>query len=125
MNADSLAQRRTLNLGSGKRYDENAVNLDITPSTNPDVVHDLDESPWPFPDDRFDRVEAIDVIEHLASPLAAMGEIHRITRKGGTVLIALPHFSSANAYTDPTHRSFFGYFSFDYVTGENFHDFYT
>lgn len=124
MTAD-LESRAILNLGSGKKYDERAVNLDITEATNPDVVHDLDQFPWPFPSDRFDRVEAIDVIEHLSNPLAAMGEIHRITRHQGTVVVALPHFSSANAFTDLTHRSQLGYFSFDYLTGDHYHDFYT
>jgi SAM-dependent methyltransferase len=123
--ADDLERRQNLNLGSGKKYDDRAINLDITEATNPDVVHDLEQVPWPFPDDRFEHIEAIDVIEHLSDPLAAMREIHRITRTGGTVTIALPHFSSSNAFTDLTHRSQFGYFSFDYVTGEHFHDFYT
>jgi SAM-dependent methyltransferase len=123
--AAGLAGRDVLNLGSGKRYDDRAVNLDVTAATDPDVVLDLEQTPWPFPDDRFGRVEAIDVIEHLSDPLAAMTEIHRITRQGGSVHIVLPHFSSANAYIDLTHRGFFGFESFDYVTGEHFHDFYT
>jgi SAM-dependent methyltransferase len=115
---------RKLNLGSGRQRDPEAVNLDITTDTDPDVVHDLNVVPWPFPDGRFDHVDAIDVLEHLADPLAAMLEIHRVTRPGGTVKIIVPHFSSPNAFTDPTHRSFFGFRSLDYVTGAVIHDFY-
>jgi len=37
----------------------------------------------------------------------------------------VPHFSSANAHTDPTHRTSFGYLSFDYLTGAHHHDYYT
>lgn len=33
--------------------------------------------------------------------------------------IVMPHFASANAYIDPTHRGAFGYFSLDVVTGEH------
>jgi SAM-dependent methyltransferase len=120
-----LDQRDRLNLGSGKKYDPEAVNLDITARTNPDVVHDLEVTPWPFEEGRFERIEAIDVIEHLSDPLAAMQEIHRISRPSARVHIALPHFSSGNAYTDLTHRGFFGYYSFDYLTGEHMHDYYT
>jgi SAM-dependent methyltransferase len=120
-----LDTRRSLNLGCGRQYDPRAINLDVTPDTNPDVQHDLEEMPWPFPDERFDRIEAIDVIEHLSNPLAAMEQIHRILTPGGRVHIALPHFSSANAYTDLTHRGFFGWRSFDYLTGEHQHDYYT
>ncbi|MEA2283038.1 MAG: hypothetical protein QOK21_3645 [Solirubrobacteraceae bacterium] len=120
-----LSERRKLNLGSGRQRDPSAVNLDVTDATQPDVVHDLDVLPWPFPDARFDHVDAIDVIEHLEDTLVAMREIHRVTRPGGTVKIVVPHFSSANAFTDPTHRSFFGFRSLDYVTGAIIHDHYT
>ena len=125
MSAIAIDERRALNLGSGKAYDPAAVNLDVTSDTSPDVVHDLDVRPWPFPDDRFDRVEAIDVIEHLADTLGTMDELHRICRPGAEVKIVLPHFSSVNAFTDLTHRAFFAYKSFDYVTGEHAHDYYT
>lgn len=118
-------QLRKLNLGCGRRHDPTAVNLDITEETGPDVVHDLNVVPWPFPDDRFDHVEAIDVIEHLDHPLAVVREIHRITRPRGTVKIVVPHFSSANAFTDITHHAFFGFRSLDYVTGAIIHDYYT
>jgi SAM-dependent methyltransferase len=116
---------RKLNLGCGRRRDPAAVNLDITADTEPDVVHDLNVVPWPFPDGCFDHVDAIDVIEHLNDTLVAMREIHRITRAGGTVKIVVPHFSSANAFTDLTHRAFFGFRSLDYVTGSVIHDYYT
>jgi hypothetical protein len=39
--------------------------------------------------------------------------------------IALQHFSSANAFKDPTHRHCFSWFSFHYFTGKNQWDFYT
>lgn len=120
-----LSDRRRLNLGSGRQYSADSVNLDITPDTDPDVVHDLNDRPWPFEDGRFDRVNAIDVLEHLDDPFAAMHEIHRISAPGARITIALPHFSSVNAYTDPTHKSFWAYGSFDYLTGEHAHSYYS
>jgi SAM-dependent methyltransferase len=115
----------TLNLGCGRRPIPGAVNLDITADTNPDVVHNLDEFPWPFPNDRFDAVVAMDVIEHLDNVILAMAEIHRICRNGARVRIAVPHFSCSNAFTDPTHRHYFGRKSFDYITGNSLNDYYT
>ena len=103
-----------LNLGCGRKRVPGAVNLDRTAASAPDVVHDLDVQPWPFDDDRFDRVYAFDVIEHLADVVAAMEELHRICRDGASIEITVPHFSSGNAFTDPTHRHFFSRFSFDY-----------
>jgi SAM-dependent methyltransferase len=114
-----------LNLGSGRDYRPGWTNLDVTSDTKPDVVHDLDQLPWPFADGEFRRVEARDVIEHLENPLEVMAELHRICEDGATVEIAVPHFSSPNAYTDLTHRHFFGIQSFEYVTGEHMHSYYT
>jgi SAM-dependent methyltransferase len=110
------AGRRVLNLGCGRRRVEGAVNVDVTAETRPDVVHDLDVRPWPFPADHFDEVLAYDVLEHLAETIPALEEIHRVCRRGARVRITVPHFSCANAFTDPTHRHFFGRFSFGYVT---------
>ncbi len=120
-----LRHRESLNLGCGLKHVQEAVNLDITPETHPDVVHDLNQIPWPFPGDHFREVLAYDVIEHLEDFIAVMEEIHRICRDKAIVRITVPHFSCANAYTDPTHRRIFGYFSMDYVTGENEIGFYT
>jgi SAM-dependent methyltransferase len=112
-------------MGCGLKHVPEAVNLDITPATNPDVLHDLNNSPWPFPDNHFREVQAFDVIEHLDNFIAVMEEIHRVCRDKAIVRITVPHFSCANAFTDPTHRRYFGYFSMDYVTAENEIQFYT
>jgi SAM-dependent methyltransferase len=103
-------------LGCGCKHRENAVNLDVT---------DLNHVPWPFPDNRFSEVLAFDVIEHLGDIVAAMEQIHRVCQNAAVVKITVPHFSCANAFTDPTHQRFFGWFSFHYFTGENEFSFYT
>jgi Methyltransferase domain len=103
-----------LNLGCGRKHRAGAVNLDRPAASSPDVVHDLDIRPWPFADNRFDQVYAFDVIEHLADLVGVMEELHRICRDGASIEISVPHFSSANAFTDPTPRHFFSRFSFDY-----------
>ena len=123
--AAAHAPRRVLNLGCGNRRVEGAINLDVTPDTAPDVVHDLDVLPWPFPSDQFREVLANDVIEHLGDTLAVLGEIHRVCADGAVVRITVPHFSCANAFTDPTHRRYFGRFSFEYFTEGHELSFYT
>lgn len=115
----------TLNLGCGRKPDPGAVNLDLTPDTNPDVVHDLNIRPWPFPDNRFAAIRMMDVIEHLDDVVGVMEEIHRVCRHGATVTITTPHFSCVNSFTDPTHRHHLGLYSFDYFTGEHEHSYYT
>lgn len=122
--------RVILQLGAGKQVlsrdpDDRVVRVDLRADTRPDVVLDLDRFPYPFRDDSFDLIDATDVLEHLEDVVRVMEEIHRIGRKGCQVSIATPHYSCANSFTDPTHRHHFGFFSFDYFTGENKWDFYT
>ncbi|MGC3970932.1 MAG: hypothetical protein QM775_27440 [Pirellulales bacterium] len=114
-----------LHLGSGKKHQSDAYNVDLVASTNPDLVHDLDVLPWPMPDDHFREVRAYDVIEHLDDVVATMNEIHRVCRHGAVVKITVPHFSCANAFTDITHRHYFSAASFDYFTRDSAFDFYT
>jgi SAM-dependent methyltransferase len=121
----ALEECESLNLGCGRKHVAGAVNLDFNPETLPDVVHDLNQLPWPLPDDHFREVLAYDVIEHLDDFIPVMEEIHRVCRDRAVVRIAVPHFSSPEAYTDPTHRRYFGHLSFDYVTGEHELQFYT
>ncbi len=122
---DSLAHLKKLVLGAGRKKKPDAVNVDIVSSTEPDIRHNLNRMPWPLPSDWFDECDLYDVIEHLEDVVAAMEEIHRVCRNGAVVRITVPHFSSANAFTDPTHRHYFSRFSFNYFTGEHEFSYYS
>ena len=126
----TASARRVLQLGAGNRRFEGLptdqiVRLDLRPSVQPDVIWNLDSFPWPFPDASFDVVDCTDVLEHLGDLVRVMEEIHRVGRPACRVLIATPHFSCANSFTDPTHRHHLGLRSFDYFTAENEFGFYT
>lgn len=43
-------------------------------------------------------------------------EFKRILKDSGTIHIVVPHFSNSLAYSDYTHRRFFGYYTFDYFS---------
>lgn len=116
MNPLPLEARTKLNLGCGRKQFPDHVNLDVAAAVKPDVVHDLDQFPYPFPDSRFDEIAIYDVIEHIGDVPLLMRELWRLGRPGARVLITTPHFSSANSYTDPTHRRHLGCFSMDYFS---------
>src|SRR3990172_6988354 len=117
---------RVLNLGGGRdRSISGAVTIDINPLTSPDIVHDLNDTPWPLEDNTFEAIYCKDIIEHLNDVARTMEEIHRIAKPGAVVYVTTPHFSCSNSYTDPTHRHHLGMFSFDFFTGENKVDYYT
>ncbi len=106
---------KTLHIGAGNRKIKGAVTLDINPRVNPDVVWDLNVFPYPFEDCTFSTIECEHFIEHLDNVIGVMEELHRISEQGGRVWIAVPHFSSLNFNTDPTHIHAFSSRSFDYL----------
>lgn len=113
-----------LNLGSGSRGQEGYVNADIVRLPGVDVLIDLSRFPWPFKDDSFDEVVAINVMEHIPDTVRAMEEIHRVTTPGAKITIKVPHYKHANAYKDPTHVRFFTEETFDYF-GKSEYSYYT
>lgn len=105
---------KTLHLGCGKNKREGAVGVDVRPFPGVDVVHDLDKTPYPFESSEFDRVVAEHILEHLDDLIAIVEEIHRLLKPGGRLEIICPHFSSADTFTDVSHRHFITSRSFDY-----------
>lgn len=101
-----------LNLGCGEDYLEGAVNVDQF-AHRVDIRHDLNRVPYPFPDNEFDSIRCMNIIEHLDDVIATMRELHRIGRPGCRVSIRVPHFRSACLYEDITHRHGFAWRSFD------------
>jgi SAM-dependent methyltransferase len=98
---------KKLNLGSGNDKIPGAVNVDMIPDNNPDIVYDLNQFPWPFEDNSFSYVHASQIIEHLNDTIRVLEEIQRITKPDGIVYIGVPHYSSRIAIADPSHVRYF------------------
>lgn len=117
--APSGARRREVDLGAGSVIRApGAIRADSARAVRPHVVLDAARN-LPFRTDSLDRVYCFDLVEHMDDVPSFVAELHRVLRPGGTVLITTPHFSCANAYTDPTHRHRLGWHSFDYFTDEH------
>jgi SAM-dependent methyltransferase len=107
-------QTPTLDVGCGNNKIPGATGIDLVAGTQADIVHDLNVTPWPLDSDRFDVVRLWSVLEHLRDVIAVVGEVYRVSRPGATVIIGVPHFSSVNAYSDPTHVHLFSASFMDY-----------
>jgi hypothetical protein len=104
-----------LNLGCGNKHIPGALNVDVSSQVGADLVHDLQERPWPLPDKHFKEVHLYDVLEHVTDIVETLDEVHRVCSEGATVHITVPHFSSVNSYSDPTHRHLFSTTTLSYL----------
>src|SRR5690348_13121938 len=95
------------NMGCGQNKRDGYVNVDAAAECQPDEVVDLEQTPWPWPDDCAGEVLFIHSLEHMgADPkvfLAMMQELWRICAPGACVIIHAPHPRHDNFLNDPTH----------------------
>lgn len=96
-----------LNLGCGFKKYEGYMNVDMSPIFSPDLVVDLEQTPWPFEDDSILEIKLEHVLEHLGetteSYINIWKELWRIGKNGALIDITVPHWNHENFYHDPTH----------------------
>lgn len=96
-----------LNIGCGFKKNDDHHNVDITELVHPDEVVDLEQLPWPWPDNSFDTITAKDTLEHLgASPrefIKILQEMYRVSKDQAEWVITVPHWRCDLAVDDPTH----------------------
>ncbi len=96
-----------LNLGCGNNKRAGWVNVDHSDACSPDMVVDLEQVPWPWPDDSVDEVFMSHVLEHLGGDtktyLAIWKELYRVCQHDAQVVIFVPHPRSDDFLVDPTH----------------------
>jgi len=120
---------RRLNLGSGKSWQADFLNVDINPLWRPDVcvdmsVPDLLERTLNserfggiiLPPDHFDEITAVDVLEHVPDLVTLMTNCLRLLRNGGLLKALVPFDLSYGAWQDPTHVRAFNERSWLYYT---------
>jgi hypothetical protein len=94
-----------LNLGCGMSRLDGYVNVDR--HGEPDLRHDLEDVPWPWPDDSVSEVLLKHVLEHLGRDpnvyLAIMKELYRVCHDGATIRVVVPHHRHEFFFNDPTH----------------------
>lgn len=71
---------------------------DFGMASNHDVI-EFDGTQIPFPDGSFDHILCTEVLEHAVDPEALVGEMHRVLRRGGSILITVPF--SARVHHSP------------------------
>ena len=106
--------KNKLNLGAGKDILSGYLNHDIADLPGINSIHDLNKYPWPWEENSFDEILAMDILEHLDNFMKAMEELHRILKPDGKVTIRVPYWNHSCAYIDPTHKRGFHEHSFHF-----------
>jgi len=118
-------KKHVLNLGCGQSKKDDQFGIDMNPRSNADLIHDLNLTPWPIEDNRFDEVLCFAILEHVQDFYGVMEEIWRVSKPGTLVYINVPHYTDTAAYTDPTHCHYLTSFSFDSLQGDKSYSYYT
>lgn len=114
-----MRKEKTLDVGCGASKKLGSIGIDALNLPGVDIVHDLEQYPWPFKEGEFDTVLAHNSIEHLSDTVKVFREIHRVLRRGGIFHFEVPHFTACDMYKDPTHRSFYSYDTAGYFAPED------
>ena len=107
------------NFGCGLKPLKGYVNLDFVKRSGVNVVHNLEEFPYPFENDTFDEIFMDNVLEHLEDTIKVVEELYRICKPNAIIKIIVPHYSSCMAFSHITHKRFFGSGSFNNFDGDN------
>ncbi|CUQ67401.1 conserved protein of unknown function [Candidatus Nitrospira inopinata] len=92
-----------------------AIGVDLRPCRGVDLICRINEK-LPFKDSSIDKIWCRHVLEHMEDLEFVLMEFKRILKDSGTIHIVVPHFSNSLAYSDYTHKRFFGYYTFDYFS---------
>ena len=107
MTTHLVSDLRKLNLGCGFDKRDGFVNADSFTECAPDLMMDIEETPWPIDDNQFDYVLMKHVLEHVGETFATfrrvMRELYRVTANGAITEIQVPHFRHDTYWSDPTH----------------------
>ena len=104
----------TLDVGCGKKpYEETYfssaqqyIGMDyLTDRSSPDVIGSAMEIP--LPDSAYDTVVCTEVLEHVPEPAKALGEMYRVLKPGGSMILSTPMYW-------PRHEVPYDYFRYPY-----------
>ena len=112
----------SLELGCGphKRHPE-AFGVDVMDYAGVDFVGDVFDVLDQIPDSSVRAVYSYHFFEHVDDIGRLMDLLSRVMRPGGCLHVVVPHFSNPYYYSDYTHQSCFGLYSFSYLARDQIH----
>jgi len=113
----NISNNNVLELGCGpSRKFQESITIDIVELDGIDVIADISKGLSFIPDNSIDKIYSFHFLEHINDFEFLMKEIYRVLKKGGQKIGTVPHFSNPHFYSDYTHKSFFGLYTFYYLS---------
>lgn len=103
--AISKARSIDLDLGCGNNKQKGCVGMDMHDQPGVDIVHDIQNFPWPIEDGACRRIIMSHIFEHIEPKhrFEVMDECWRVIRPDGQLLISCPYGGSLLEYAHPAH----------------------
>jgi hypothetical protein len=102
-----VPEHRSLNLGCGNKKFDGFWNVDIEPKCNPDQFLDMEKTPWPYEDNFFDEISAVNILEHVGQDpkifTNIIKEMYRVSKNQAKWFVEVPHHRSDLHWDDYTH----------------------
>lgn len=105
-----------IEIGCGPtRHRHDYITVDLLEHESVDVTADIYEFLDSLKSGSVTAIYASHFIEHVTDLNSLMKKIARVCRSGAVIEFVAPHFSNPFFYSDYTHKSFFGLYSFCYL----------
>lgn len=115
----------TLDIGCGNnkyvgKEDEIVKGMNRANLPSVDIIHDMEEFPYPFVNQSFNKVIMHHVLEHVSKEnmknIKIIEEIHRLLKPDGTLIVDVPigHWFTY----DPTHKNYVGFWYWKYFSAD-------
>ncbi len=94
-----------IDIGCGENKQPNWIGMDIRKIDGVDIVWDVQDIPYPIPDNSCFQILLSHLWEHIEPKyrIKMMDELWRIMKHEGQLLISVPYYLSFGACQDPTH----------------------
>lgn len=104
-----------LDLGSGPtKKDPYSITIDILDYPEVDIVGDVFDILASFPANSVDEICTSHFLEHVVDLSRILAEIARVLKPNGVLDVVVPHFSNPYYYSDSSHKTSFGLYTFNY-----------
>lgn len=112
-------QGRKLDIGCGSRkVDSEHVGVDLLAYPGVDIVGDISEVLARIPNGALGGGYSSHFFEHVDDVADLLAELGRVLAVGAVLEVVVPHFSNPYFFSDPTHKTAFGLYSFSYLASD-------